>query len=78
MLILTRKSDEAIKIGDDITIRILEIRGNQVRIGIEAPSNIRIHRHEIYERIKAENLEASNAGLDEFTKIKEIFFKGVK
>jgi carbon storage regulator len=78
MLILTRKSDEAIKIGDDITIRILEIRGSQVRIGIEAPPDIRVHRHEIYEKIKAENLEASSIGLDEFSKIKEIFQRGFK
>ncbi len=75
MLILTRKSNEAINIGDDITITILDIRGNQVRIGIEAPADIRVHRKEIYEKIKAENLVAAQIRLEEFLKIKEELLK---
>lgn len=60
MLILTRKLGERINIGDEIIITLLEIKGNQVRLGIDAPKNIGIHRHEIYERIKKENLESSD------------------
>jgi len=60
MLILTRKLGERITIGDDIVITLLEIKGAQVKLGIEAPRNISIHRQEIYERIRGENLESSN------------------
>ena len=59
MLILTRKLGERITIGDDITIRLLEIKGSQVKLGIEAPKSISIHRQEIYERIREENLISS-------------------
>lgn len=54
MLILTRRIGESVNIGDDIQITILGVRGNQVRIGIEAPQNVPVHREEIYERIKQE------------------------
>jgi carbon storage regulator len=60
MLILTRKLGERITIGDDIVITLLEIKGAQVRLGIEAPKSISIHRQEIYERIRTENLESSH------------------
>ncbi len=73
MLVLTRKSDEAIKLGDDITITVIEIKGNQVRLGIEAPTGVRIYRKEIYEKIKSENIIASRASLDEFAKLREKF-----
>jgi len=59
MLILTRKSGEGIKIGEDISVVILEIKGNQVRIGIEAPKDTQVHRDEVYEKIKAENIKAA-------------------
>jgi carbon storage regulator len=59
MLILTRKVGERITIGDDITIRLLEIKGSQVKLGIDAPMSISIHRQEIYERIREENLISS-------------------
>lgn len=75
MLVLTRKSDEAIKLGDDITITVIEITGNQVRLGIEAPDSVRIYRKEIYEKIKSENIRASKASFDEFTKLREKFKK---
>lgn len=52
MLILTRRPTETIMIGDDIAITILEVRGNQTRIGIDAPKNVAVHREEIYERVK--------------------------
>jgi len=58
MLILSRKIDEKIVIGDDITISIVEIRGDQVRIGIDAPKKVKVFRQEVYDAIKAENLAA--------------------
>ncbi|WP_273839359.1 carbon storage regulator CsrA [Providencia rettgeri] len=54
-LILTRREGESLNIGDDIKITVLGIKGNQVRIGIEAPKHISVHREEIYQRILAEN-----------------------
>jgi carbon storage regulator len=60
MLILTRKLGERINIGDDIIITLLEIKGAQIKLGIDAPASIGIHRHEIYERIRKENLESSD------------------
>lgn len=59
MLILTRKIGEGIILGDDIRISVLEIRGKQIRIGIEAPSDIVVLREEIYQRIQEENLRAA-------------------
>jgi len=61
MLILTRKSGEKIAIGDDIVITLLEIKGNQVKLGIEAPKHVDIHRQEVYERIMEENLRSAGA-----------------
>lgn len=54
MLILTRRTGESLKIGDDVTITVLGIKGNQVRIGTEAPKQVAVHREEIYQRIKEE------------------------
>ena len=59
MLILTRKIGEGIILGDDIRIAVLEIRGKQIRIGIEAPQNVVVLREEIYQRIQEENLQAA-------------------
>jgi carbon storage regulator len=61
LLILTRKSGEGLFIGDDIRITIVEIRGKQIRLGIEAPTNIVVLREEIYQRIQEENLQAAGA-----------------
>ena len=55
MLVLTRKLGEKITIGNDIVIRVMDIKGAQVKLGIEAPKHIEVHREEIYERIKKEN-----------------------
>ena len=60
MLILTRKLGERINIGGDITITLVDIKGTQVKLGIEAPRNIDIHRQEIYEKIREENLNSSH------------------
>ncbi len=69
MLVLTRKSDESIKLGDDITITVIQIKGNTVRLGIDAPSDLRIYRKELFEKIKEENMKAANLFMDEFAKI---------
>ena len=71
MLALTRKPKEAIKIGGGITITVVEIKGGQVRLGIEAPPDVRIYRAEVYEKILGENLLSSGLSVDEFRKIKE-------
>ena len=67
MLILTRKSGEVIRIGDDISISVIEIRGNQVRLGITAPKEIAVHRKEVYEAIKRENRQAAQLKNDDLT-----------
>ncbi|MBI2477117.1 MAG: carbon storage regulator CsrA [Planctomycetia bacterium] len=68
MLVLSRKKNEQIVIGDDIVITIVEVRADKVRIGIEAPAHVPVHRHEVYMALQraAETLPASdNAGCDE-------------
>ncbi len=57
MLILTRRVGETLMVGDEVTVSVLGIKGNQVRIGINAPKEVSVHREEIYERIKAEERE---------------------
>jgi carbon storage regulator len=71
MLVLTRKSGEAINVGDQITVTVLEVRGNQVRLGIQAPVDVIIHRKELYEKIKSENLMSSELSIDDFKRIRE-------
>ena len=62
MLILTRRINERIMIGDDVTLEILSIRGNQVRLGIDADPSIAVHREEIYHKVKSGNFEYENRG----------------
>jgi carbon storage regulator len=60
MLVLSRHRDESIMIGDDVVITIVDIRGDKVRLGIEAPQDIPVHRREVYEAIQRENQKAAN------------------
>ncbi|HOO46078.1 MAG TPA: carbon storage regulator CsrA [Deltaproteobacteria bacterium] len=59
MLILTRKVGEAVSIGDDIQISVVEIKGTQVKLGIKAPKSVEVHREEIYQKIQEENRRAA-------------------
>ena len=65
MLILTRRVGESLVIGDNINVTVLGIRGNQVRIGVNAPKDISVHREEIYERIQQEKAGGGAAAFDE-------------
>ncbi len=72
MLVLTRKENESIMIGDDIEVKLLDLKENQVKIGIIAPREVAVHRREVYDAIQAENAQAQTAGaadLDELSKI---------
>lgn len=60
MLILTRREGEAIIIGDDVEVHVLGQKGNQVRIGVKAPRDVSVHREEIYEKIKSEEVQVLN------------------
>ena len=62
MLILTRRVGETLMVGDDVTVTVLGVKGNQVRIGVNAPKEIAVHREEIYERIKRERGDDDNDG----------------
>ena len=64
MLILARKVNESINIGDQVEISIVDIRGDQVKVGIRAPREVKIYRHEVYEAIQQENRAAAAAGTD--------------
>ncbi|MDR1025270.1 MAG: carbon storage regulator CsrA [Treponema sp.] len=61
MLILSRKTNEKIMIGDDISVSIIEVRGDQVRLGVEAPRSVKVFRQEVFDAIKAENRAAAES-----------------
>ena len=60
MLILTRRVGETLMIGDEVTVTVLGVKGNQVRIGVNAPTDVSVHRDELYERIKAEQAQGGS------------------
>lgn len=73
MLILTRKVGESIKIGNDITVSIVEVRGHQVRVGIVAPRTVIVHREEIYQLIQEENRNAAMRSPQDMTPIRSLW-----
>ena len=64
MLVLTRKPDQSIMVGTDIEITVLEVRGEQVRLGIRAPRTVTVHRKEVFEQIRLENQNATATSMD--------------
>ena len=73
MLVLTRKVGESIAIGDQIKIRVVEVKGNSVRIGIEAPADFRIYREEIYLKVQEQNRLAATWDLADFQNVVTMF-----
>ncbi len=73
MLIFTRKIGEGIRIDDQIQVKIIDIKGKQVRIGIEAPLEIAVHREEIYQKILEENLQAAGVETGDLNEVAEIW-----
>jgi carbon storage regulator len=69
MLVLSRQRDESIVIGDNIVVTIVDVRGDKVRLGIEAPREISVHRREVYDAIQRENQQAAQIRLDEARRI---------
>lgn len=78
MLVLTRKLGESIFIGDHIRIKVVEMKGSQVRIGIEAPEDLRIYREEIYLKVRNENQLAARWDIQDFSRIVNFMEKGDK
>jgi len=71
MLVLSRQRDQTIMIGDDIEITVVDIRGDKVRLGINAPKWVQVHRKEVYDAIKNENLRAANVKPEDLPKLEE-------
>ncbi len=78
MLVLTRKTGEGIIIGDDIKITIVELKSGGVRIGIDAPRDIKVHRQEVFDRIKQENKEATQWDIADLNELSSLLDVGRK
>jgi carbon storage regulator len=71
MLVLSRHRDQSVIIGDRIVVTVVEIRGDKVRLGIDAPTEIPVHRREVYEAIRCENLRASRLGPEDLAQLRQ-------
>ena len=78
MLVLTRKIGEGIIIGDDIKVTIVELKGGGVRIGIDAPRELKVHRQEVFDRIKQENKEATQWDMAKLNELSNMLSTGRK
>lgn len=78
MLVLTRKEGEGIIIGDNIKITVVEMKGGGVRIGIDAPRELKVHRQEVFERILAENREAAQWDITDLNELSNVLNAGRK
>lgn len=78
MLILSRKTGEVIKIGDEVTLHVIDISKGFVKIGIDAPEHIKILREEVYERVRDENIQAAQGGVSGLFKAADILKRKVK
>ncbi|GMO67962.1 MAG: carbon storage regulator CsrA [Treponemataceae bacterium] len=75
MLILSRKEKEKIKIGNDITLTLIEIRGDQVKVGVEAPKDVKVFRQEIFDAIQNENKLAASASVENISALSSLIKK---
>ncbi|RJP18288.1 MAG: carbon storage regulator [Candidatus Omnitrophota bacterium] len=75
MLVLSRKRDESIIIGDEVTITIVDIKGEQVKIGVTAPKSVSIHRKEVYEAIQQENVAAAKTKVQNLSGLVKVLQK---
>jgi carbon storage regulator len=66
MLVLTRRSGEKITVGDEVVVTVLEVKGSQVKLGVEAPRGVTVHRGEVYDRIQMENELAAGVETEDF------------
>ena len=73
MLVLTRKVGESIAIGDHIKIKVVEVKGSQIRLGLEAPPDVKIYREEVYEKVTEQNRLAATWNIDDFNKVASLF-----
>jgi len=78
MLVLSRQKDESIVIGDDIEITVVDIRGDKVRLGIAAPTEIPVHRKEVYEAIQRENVQAAQVKPGDVADVDQVISKARK
>jgi len=75
MLVLTRRAGESVMIGDDVVITVLETRGDVIRLGIQAPRDVQVHREEVYKELQAANREAASPTEDAVRALTKMFNK---
>jgi carbon storage regulator len=75
MLVLTRRPGESVMIGDDVVITVLEVRGDVIRLGIQAPRDVQVHREEVYKELQAANQEAASPTDDEVAAVTKMLNK---